>query len=129
VIVAFKLFLIGALTLTVRVYLRRARTILRDRLIILALFAGLVPAIVYPPLTTTVARWLGIGRGADLAMYVAFVLVFFLLAVLSARHQETQRALTCLTREIALLRARQPEPDSSGTEANAPARDDRRQRA
>ena len=128
-IVAFKLFLIGALTMTVRVYLQRGRTILRDRLIILALFAGLLPAIAYPPLTTTVARWLGIGRGADLAMYVAFVLVFFLLAVLSARHQETQRAVTCLTREIALLRARQPEPDSSGTEDNAPARDDRRQRA
>jgi small membrane protein len=116
VIVAFKLFLIGALAMTVRVYLQRGRTILRDRLIILALFAGLLPAIVYPPLTTTVARWLGIGRGSDLAMYVAFVLVFFLLAILSARHQEMQRAVTCLTREVALLRARQLEPESSGTE-------------
>ena len=65
-------------------------------------------AIVHPPLTTDVARLLGIGRGADLASYVAFLLAFFLIAVLYARHQETQRALTHVVREMAIIRARAP---------------------
>lgn len=112
-IVAFKLFLIVALTLVARIYLRHARSILRDRLIILALFVGLLAAIVQPALTTAIARWLGIGRGADLASYLAFILVFFLVGVLYARHQETQRAMTHVVREMALLQARRPKPKRS----------------
>ena len=69
-------------------------------------------AIVRPDLTTVVANTIGIGRGADLVMYVvaiAFVAGFFFLY---ARYRRVEASLTALTRHLALRDAQRPAADS-----------------
>ena len=55
-----------------------------------------------PETTAAVARVAGVGRGADLAIYLALMLVFFLLFRLFARIEELERQLTRLVRAQAL---------------------------
>lgn len=108
-IVVFKVLLIAGLAVILRVYLTNIRTGRRDRFIVLLLFAALVGAVLYPPATTWIANRLGVGRGVDLAFYVAFLLLFFLASVFYARYKELQRSLTIIVREIAVLKARRPQ--------------------
>ena len=64
-----------------------------------------VLAIIFPNTTNTVARWFGIGRGADLLLYV-MVIVFILSIVWSARRSaRSDRRTTLLAREFAIFRA------------------------
>lgn len=65
-------------------------------------------AVLRPDLTTVVANSFGIGRGADLVMYVvaiAFVAGFFFLY---ARYRRVEASLTALTRYLALRDAQPP---------------------
>ena len=65
-------------------------------------------AIYEPSLATWVARQVGIGRAADLVLYV-FVLVFLAVAFhLYARTVRLERQLTDLVRHIAVHEARPP---------------------
>lgn len=104
--VFFKLLLIVGLALILRVYLTSIRTGRRDRFIVVLLFVVLVGAVIYPETTTWIANRLGVGRGVDLAFYVAFLLLFFLASVFYARYKELQRSMTIIVREIAILKAR-----------------------
>ncbi|HVE92157.1 MAG TPA: DUF2304 domain-containing protein [Actinomycetota bacterium] len=109
----FKLFAIAVLAVVARLFLSQARSVLRDRLIVLALLTGLVAAVLFPESTSWVATKLGIGRGVDLAFYVAFLLLFFVVAALNARRRDLERSVTVLTREVSMLKAR---PSESGNE-------------
>ena len=108
-IVVFKLFVIASLVVVARLFLVGARSVLRDRLVVLGLFSGLVAAVLFPDSTSWVARKLGIGRGVDLAFYVAFLLLFFVVGVLNARRRDLERSVTTLVREIAMLKSRAPD--------------------
>lgn len=67
-----------------------------------------------PDMTTVLARAVGIGRGADLIMYSAVVLLVYAVLRLIARQQELSRELTELTRALAIKQAhRPPQPPSS----------------
>lgn len=68
--------------------------------VVLWLGAGFV--VIEPNSTTTVAHLFGVGRGADLVVYVALSVIFFLLFRLMVRFEKMQHDLTQLTREIAL---------------------------
>ncbi|MCL2595623.1 MAG: DUF2304 domain-containing protein [Promicromonosporaceae bacterium] len=62
-------------------------------------------AIVFPDAATTVARWFGIGRGADLLLY-GMAVVFILSIVWSARRSaRSDRRTTLLAREFAIFKA------------------------
>jgi len=99
-----KIVLIAGLGVTLRAYLARARSVLRDRLLGVGLFTGLLGAVLYPQATTWVANRLGVGRGTDLVFYLAIVVILFLVVVVNGRRQVQEQALTDLAREIALLR-------------------------
>jgi hypothetical protein len=70
-IIFVPLCLLGALTTLVR--LARGRMARRNGLFWFALWAAAAAFITEPGLTTTIARWLGIGRGADLVFYIAIL--------------------------------------------------------
>jgi hypothetical protein len=71
-----------------------------------AIWVGAATAIGFPDLTTDVAHYLGISRGADLIFY-AFVLAFLAVSFyFYARHVRTERQITELVRQIAIERAR-----------------------
>lgn len=50
----------------------------------------------------TAAQLVGVGRGADLVVYSAIVLIFFIVFRLMVKQERLNRELTELTRQIAL---------------------------
>ncbi|MDO4242211.1 MAG: DUF2304 domain-containing protein [Actinomyces sp.] len=78
------------------------------RLVTLTFVLFAIIAVAMPSLTTTVAHWVGVGRGADLLLY-ALVAAFLVQLLSSFRRQAAQeRKITRLARRIALDDA--PEP-------------------
>ena len=71
-------------------------------------WAAVVVVAVRPETTAAVARLFGVGRGADLAIYVALVLVFFLVFRLFARIEDLERQLTRFVRAQALKDLEKP---------------------
>ena len=59
-------------------------------------------ALWWPGTLSLVALWLGIGRGVDLAIYVALVMQFFLIFRLFVKADRQQQEVTILTRNIAI---------------------------
>lgn len=66
------------------------------------LFIFALAGVLEPNLTTYVARFLGIGRGADAVIYGSIALLFYLIFRLSITFEETRREISELVRKIAL---------------------------
>ncbi len=64
--------------------------------------------ILFPDLSTRIANFFGIGRGADFIFYLSHLLVFYVLVRQYLQYLKMNQALTTLTREIALANARKP---------------------
>lgn len=62
--------------------------------------AGVIVA--RPETASALARFLGVGRGADVIVYLALVAAFYLVFRLFVRMESLERQLTKLVREIAL---------------------------
>lgn len=107
-----KLILLVGLVIVVRFYVRSPRSTLRDRLIVIPLALLLAAAVIYPELTSGVADLVGVGRGVDLAFYLGFLLIYFIVGMLRTQLTEQERKITSLVRELALLRASAPGPGS-----------------
>ena len=61
---------------------------------------GVVAAV--PEVTNRLADLLGIGRGADVVVYSAIVVIIAVLFRTSVRMEQLERAITTVTRELAL---------------------------
>ncbi len=94
-------------------YFRHFRSRASDRWIfsIFALFGAI--AITMPEYTSKVARWMGVGRGADLLLYGYVVFSGFLFLAIHARLRALQLALTEVTRELAKLQANRKDNSKS----------------
>ena len=77
------------------------------RLALIAFAIVAVLAILFPDLTNTVAGWFGVGRGADLLLYALVVVFFYSMWRSARRSAATDRRVTLLARELALLTAEQ----------------------
>ncbi len=55
-----------------------------------------------PNLSARIAEIVGIGRGADLVVYISVVLLFFLHFRMMAKQEKMNREITKVVREIAL---------------------------
>lgn len=66
------------------------------------LWVGVAGVASRPESATIVARRLGVGRGADVVVYLALAAVFYLLFRMLARLEDHERQITRLTRELAL---------------------------
>lgn len=62
-----------------------------------------------PDGTTAIAEVLGVGRGADLIMYVWVVVTLALILLLYLQVIQLGRKITLLTRALAVAQAREPE--------------------
>ena len=86
-------------------------------------FALLVAVGVYfvwmPAHTTIVARWLGVGRGTDLLIYLWIVLTLIVGLNVHLKIQSIRAEITELARAIALSETL--EPDEDGTPADSVA--------
>ena len=65
-----------------------------------------VGAVVFPDATTVIANAVGVGRGADLLIYLLIVLVGFIALALHKRSKVLQRQITELVRDLAIERSK-----------------------
>ncbi|UCE59832.1 MAG: DUF2304 domain-containing protein [Phycisphaerales bacterium] len=85
------------------------------------LVAGI--AIARPEFTTVVARKLGIGRGANLVLYCAVVLMLVGFLMVYARLRRLRHEMTLIVRHLA-IRDAMSKPQHGEAETDAPAHED-----
>ena len=73
------------------------------------LFLWLVVLVVFwlPDSTSYLAGWLGIGRGADLVVYVSILLIFYMIFKIFIRLNKIEDEITRVVREDAIKNAKE----------------------
>lgn len=84
------------------------------------IWLGAGVAILWPDLTTRIAHVLGIGRGADLVIYVVTILFLASFFYMLQRFRRLETELTLLVRQLA-LRDAEPPDGTRAASASAPA--------
>jgi hypothetical protein len=97
------LLLVGLAATGWLIFLRRNRLPFHIMTVFLLIAAAAV-AIVFPDITQDAANLVGVGRGADLVLYLSLVAVLFVLLHYYTKFVELQRQLTAMAREVAILR-------------------------
>ncbi len=72
-----------------------------------------VPLVIWPDSANRIANALGVGRGADLLVYLLFFVMVLLILVIHAVLGRMRNQMTQLARQISLLGAKRP-ADSGG---------------
>lgn len=86
----------------------------------LVLLAAAV-AIYWPPITSRVAGWLGIGRGADLLLYLAIVGMFVGFWMVYVRLLQLRREMTQLVRHHAIEQTMAARGNADAGKSSSPA--------
>ena len=99
-------FLLIVLVLVLSLYMFKANLGAKQtawrRLGILAFAISAVVVVIFPGITTTAARFVGVGRGADLLLYVLVVVVLYNMLMQAKQRNAAERRLTKLAREVAI---------------------------
>lgn len=98
ILVAFALF---AMTRTVKQY-RKQQVSLYWLFVWNALWALVIGVALWPRSADLIAKFVGVERGADLAVYLAVVILAYLVFRLFVRQEQTEREITKLVRKIAI---------------------------
>lgn len=59
-----------------------------------------------PVALTKIANYIGVGRGADLLLYIFFIFVVFELLIVKLREKEKEELFTLLIRKLAISEAK-----------------------
>ncbi|HKO94783.1 MAG TPA: DUF2304 domain-containing protein [Polyangiaceae bacterium] len=97
-----QLLLILGTAILLILYLGFLRSKLLDRLVGLLLLSIAWFAILLPDYTTVVANLLGVGRGADLILYVFGLFTVFALMILYTHVRTLSLQMTALVRQLAI---------------------------
>jgi|SRR5687768_13472839 small membrane protein len=76
-----------------------------DIILLFLMVACAVVFILWPGVTNTIAKWIGVGRGADLIFYVSILIFWFISLKLYARIRKLEQQFTKIVREDALKKA------------------------
>jgi hypothetical protein len=93
---------VGGLLLRDLLHWSRSPASLAARVVRLAVWLGAAVAIVVPGLVQGFAEVLGIGRGADVVLYVSVLAFVWAAFYLYARCLRLEREITALTRHLAI---------------------------
>ena len=94
-------FLLTAIIVSTLIFKAR----LAYRLVAVVLFSGAAILVLFPDLTTLIARILGVGRGTDLLLYVSLIAGLHVALLLYMRTRELERKITEQARATALRNA------------------------
>ena len=89
-------------------YFRSLRSSLWDRATVSLIVVVGVGLVANPELTTRIAHWVGVGRGADLVIYLALFGLGFSLLLLFSKVRDLEARVVEVARAAALANARQP---------------------
>jgi small membrane protein len=90
------------------IYLRRFRTRLLDRALIILFFLFGVLMIIFPEISSLIARRFGVGRGADFVMYFGLTSLIFACLILYSKLRDVERQLTKLVSRTAIENVHEP---------------------
>jgi hypothetical protein len=107
--ISVKIILIIFLLIILRAFLVQKSLILTKRVIAFSMFLFLVLLVVFPDISTHIAKAVGIGRGVDLVFYFSHLFLLFLIVGLWRRSIVSMNMVTKLSRAIALQSARKPQ--------------------
>ena len=85
-----------------------ARHLAIRRILVVVFAAGAAFSIFFPEVLTSVANFLGIGRGTDLVLYAMVVSFLVFMATTYQRFRQLEVSLTRLSRRVALDDAERP---------------------
>lgn len=80
----------------------------REYVLWLMLWLGGAFVILRPETATFVANLVGVGRGTDFMVYIAVIVLFYLVFRILTRQEKMEREITKTIRELAIDRARTP---------------------
>lgn len=86
----------------------RLRTSLFDVLLIFLFIIIGILLVLFPDFTNKLAKWTGVGRGADLVFYLGFLFLFFVILKLYSRIRKLEQHLTSKLREESIDQAKEP---------------------
>ena len=95
------------------VYFSRLRRKTWDRLIVIFFILTGAVLIAVPDLSTAIAQLVGVGRGADLLLYLGIVGLSFVCLLLYAKLRQLETTLTELVRLVALQNAISPQAEQT----------------
>ncbi len=87
------------------IYVFRFRTVLTDRIVLLSLACVGIILVIDPEISNWMAHRIGIGRGADLIMYIFLVFCLFRFVGIASQSNAVERQMTKIIRAIALQNA------------------------
>ena len=90
-------------------FLIRLKKRLLDIIFLFVLIACAIVFILWPDVTTVIAKKLGVGRGADLIFYISILIFWFVSLKLYARIRRLEQQFTKIVREDALKKVDDPE--------------------
>lgn len=97
----FTIFFLAALIKVVIRY-RRSELPVWDMLFWSALWVGGIGIMIKPDWTFYIARMLGVGRGADVVVYSALAILFFIIFRLTITIERLKKEITIVTRQKTL---------------------------
>ena len=97
-----QLILIPILLLLIVFYIRNIRQYFLLRLLAVFVFIAGIIFVALPELTTKIAQSLGVGRGADLLLYVTVLAFYMAIIYFYSKIQSLEKKLATLTRAVAL---------------------------
>lgn len=104
-----KILLILGLLIILRAFMVGRSLQLAKRLSAFGLFLIMVLLVLFPQASNYIADKVGVGRGVDLLIYLAILLILLLIVSLWRRIVALSDAVTKLTRQIAIENAKKPE--------------------
>jgi hypothetical protein len=104
-----KLLLILGLLIILRAFMVGRSLQLAKRLSAFGLFLIMVLLVLFPEASNVIAHKVGVGRGVDLLIYLAILLILLLLVSLWRRIVTLSDTVTKLTRQIAIENAKKPD--------------------
>jgi hypothetical protein len=114
-----KIILVVLLVIVLREFMVQRSLLLTKRLVATALFAALALLVVFPDISTRVAKVFGIGRGVDLIFYFSHLFLLFLIISLWRRSIDLQQMVTKLSRLMALQNAIKPDEQAGEKEKSS----------
>lgn len=97
-------------------YFVRLRKKTLDRIIVLLFILAGAALVAVPDLSSAIAQSVGVGRGADLVLYLGLLGLSFVCLLLYVRLRDMEASLSELVRSIALENARIPNSDDLESE-------------
>jgi len=83
-------------------YVIKIRKLVFDRIIFIIGAVGGIFLVFFPQVSTTIANWMGIGRGTDLVFYLFIIVSLFYFVSVNAEIRNLRKQITELNRSQAL---------------------------